>query len=64
MLKAARDNRGNISDFPVRLSASVTSLVAAGLLAVDVVGYSLTPAGVIQLAESEELESTLRHPGR
>ena len=57
VLRAARDNRGNLADIPAPWTATVASLVMADLLEIDVVGFRMTDAGVTLLAAFEERAS-------
>lgn len=58
VLKASRDNRGNLADIPVHWTGAVASLVKADLLRIDVVGFCLTPAGARLLAKIEEADAS------
>ena len=62
VLRAARDNRGSVADIPRSWTATVAALVIADLLEIDVVGFRMTSAGDILLAEFEERELAGRPP--
>ena len=55
VLRSARDARGSLGAVSARLRRAAAALVLADLLEVDVVGFSLTAAGIIFLAECEEI---------
>lgn len=56
-LKAARDGRGSLAPVPAHLAVAVSGLASADLLEIDVVGFRLTAAGVLLLAQIEEREA-------
>ena len=62
VLKLARDNRGNLVDVSIPWNVAVASLVASGHFAVDVVGFRLTQAGILLVAQVDERESNAERP--